>query len=255
MKENYINRLGEKAINNQGLKMWIKEYRNCDDIDVIFEDKTIVKNKQYSKFKNGSIKNPNFCTVYNIGYIGIGKYKPIKDNKGTKEYITWCSMLQRCYSKHYHKKQPTYIDCIVCPEWHNFQNFAEWFNENYYEIEGERMCLDKDILIKRNKIYSPDTCLIVPQSINSLFVRRQNDRSKYYIGVHFNKKIKKYVAICSLGKGKIKDLGYYDTPEEAFECYKEAKENEIKRIADLYKDKIPQILYEAMYSYQVEITD
>ena len=54
---------------------------------------------------------------------------------------------------------------------------------------------------------------------------------------------------------KLINLGTFPTIEEAFDAYKIAKEKEIKRIADEYKDKIPQKLYDAMYSYKVEITD
>lgn len=36
---------------------------------------------------------------------------------------------------------------------------------------------------------------------------------------------------------------------------KEFKENYIKEVANEYKDKIPQKLYEAMYRYKVEIDD
>ena len=47
----------------------------------------------------------------------------------------------------------------------------------------------------------------------------------------------------------------FDTPEEAFQTYKEFKENYIKQVADEYKDKIPEKLYEAMINYKIEITD
>ena len=63
------------------------------------------------------------------------------------------------------------MDCSVYEGWHNFQNFAKWYEDNYYEIEEEQMHLDKDILVKGNKVYSPDTCVFVPETINGLFVK------------------------------------------------------------------------------------
>ena len=50
----------ESKIANNGQRMTIIEYRSSNDIDIEFEDGTIVKNKSYSAFKNGAIKNPNF---------------------------------------------------------------------------------------------------------------------------------------------------------------------------------------------------
>ena len=50
-----------------------------------------------------------------------------------------------------------------------FQEYGQWFDDNYYEIKGERMALDKDILVKHNKIYSPETCIFVPQTINCMW--------------------------------------------------------------------------------------
>lgn len=159
-------------------------------------------------------------------------------------------MLERCYSKEFHKTHPTYKDCEVCEEWLNFQNFATWYIDNYYVVENQTMCLDKDILYKGNKIYSPDTCIFVPQEINTLFVKRNKSRGKYPIGVYYSKEKNKYRSM--LGKTH---LGYFDTPEGAFNVYKKAKERHIKEIADKYKCDIPKKLYEAMYEYKVDIID
>ena len=169
-------------------------------------------------------------------------------------------MMQRCYDPKFHKKYPTYINCEVCEEWHNYTNFGKWFNENYYEVSGEKMGLDKDILNKGNKIYSPENCIFVPNNINVLFVKSDNNRGEYPIGVYFNKRDKKFVAQCNFydfktNKTKQKYLGYYNTPDEAFKAYKEFKEQNIKKVADHYKDLIPVKLYDALYKYEVEITD
>ena len=117
------------------------------------------------------------------------------------------------------------------------------------------MHLDKDRLIKGNKIYSPKTCIFVPQTINSLFIKNNSVRGELPIGVSRNKKTKKYASNITIESTCSVFLGYFDTPEEAFYSYKEAKEKEIKRVADEYKDKIPQKLYEAMYNYEVDIND
>ena len=120
------------------------------------------------------------------------------------------------------------------------------------------MELDKDILYKGNKIYSRETCIFVPQKINSLFVKRDNDRGDCPIGVHPNSS-GNYQVHCSNGYGKQIPLGTYSSKEEAFSVYKNYKEKLIKDVIDSYEGKIPEPHYSklrnAMYNYKVEIDD
>ena len=193
-------------------------------------------------------------SVFGVGFLGQGKYKCKKDGKITKEYKEWNSMIERGFSEIYKNKYPSYKDVIVDEYFYNFQNYGYWREQNYYEIEGERMELDKDILIKNNKIYAPDKCIFVPQRINYLFTKHQNARGNYPIGVTYDKRCDKYIARCNTLNDR-KYLGRYNTPEEAFLAYKEFKEAYIKEIANEYKERIPNRLYEAMYEWKVEITD
>lgn len=258
---NKIDRTGETGYNNFGSKIIITKYKNNIDVDIYFpEYDWIAKNKQYNNFKNGKISCPYERRIYGVGYLGEGNYKVRENGKLTKCYNTWQNMLQRCYDDKYHEKQPTYINCEVCEEWHNYINFGDWFTNNYYEIEGQRMHLDKDILNKGNKIYSPDTCVFVPNNINLLFTKCDNSRGDYPIGVSREKKSKRFRADCRIydyeeNKSKSKHLGYYNTPQQAFSAYKQFKEQYIKQVADYYKDQIPQELYNALYNYEVDIDD
>lgn len=256
------DRLGEINISNEGYEMKIVKYNNARDILVEFQDEYKAKvHTEYKHFKKGNVKNPYHKNVYNIGYIGEGKYKSKINGKQTNAYIIWCNMLQRCYDPYYINKHLSYINCYVCDEWLNFQNFAEWFYKNIYKCNNERMALDKDILIKGNKIYSPKTCLIVPERINKLFIKSDIARGEYPIGIYYNEKANKLQVQCSIidvnGKRKKKNLGYYSLTQikEAFDCYKNFKENYIKQVAEEYKDLIPNDIYRAMIRYEVEIND
>ena len=135
---------------------------------------------------------------------------------------------------------------------------GEWINENYYEIPGEKMCLDKDILCKGNKVYSRELCIFVPQKINNLFIKRNNLRGNSPIGVTLNSS-GSYEVKCNNAYGKYIYLGSYSTEEEAFRVYKQYKEEVIKEVIDSYEGKIPEPHYSrlktAMYNYKVEITD
>ena len=259
MGRNTIDKTGEKNYNTFGSEMIIIKYRTNKDIDVYFpEYDWTFKGVTYQHFKNGLIKCPYEKRTFGVGYLGEGEYKTKENGKLTRVYETWCNMIRRCYDEKIHKKRPTYKDCSASEEFHNFQNFGMWDKDNYYKIEGEQMCLDKDILVKGNKIYSPETCIFVPNTINLLFIKNDNKRGKSLIGTSPFKG--KYVAQCRIinpetGKSKNEYLGRYETQEEAFKVYKYYKERNIKEIADYYKEQIPQILYNTLYNYEVEITD
>lgn len=146
-------------------------------------------------------------------------------------YQKWMSMLTRCYSAKYQARQPTYIGCEVSPEWLTFSAFAVWFNEN--NVDGWQ--LDKDLKSQNNKIYGHDECLFVPQSVNKLLIGRDSCRGIYPKGVSFYKQSNKFLAEVRIN-GKKKRLGYCKTPELARTAYVEAKNSEILRQADLYKE-------------------
>ena len=253
------DRTGEENINTFGSKMIIKAYRNRMDIDVYFpEYDWTFKNAKYQHFESGRMKCPYEKRYYGIGYLGEGKYKVKENGKTTKYFDVWFRMLQRCYDPKYQEKYPTYKGCKVEEYLLNFQHMGRWIEENYYEVPGERMHLDKDILCKGNKIYSRETCIFVPHRINTLFIKCDKSRGKNPIGVT-PRESGNYQASCRNGCGKSISLGTYKTKEEAFQVYKQYKEKVIKEVIDSYEGKIPKPFYsrlkEAMYNYEVEIDD
>ena len=254
------DRTGEESYNKFGSKMVIKEYRKAIDIDIYFpEYDWTFKHTRYNDFKKGKIKCPYEARYYGVGYLGEGKYKVKEDGKNSDEYKIWYDMLRRCYCPKYQEKQSAYKGCSVEEYLLNFQNMGEWIEENYYEVPGEIMCLDKDILCKGNKIYSRNKCIFVPERINTLFTKADKSRGKLPIGIVEDNRTHHFRARCStLDKnGKIKrvELGSYKTHEEAFIHYKQFKEKYIKQVADEYKPYIPKELYEAMYRWEVDIDD
>ena len=254
-----IDIYGEESYNKFGSKMVIKEYRKNYDIDVYFpEYNWTFENTTYQNFKKGTIKCPYEPRYYGKGYLGEGEYKVKEKGKLKREYLIWHSMLQRCYDPKYQERYPTYKGCKVEEYLLNFQHMGEWIEENYYEVAGERMHLDKDILCKGNKVYSREICIFVPQRINKLFTKCDKNRGKNPIGVSPTSS-GKYRAYCCDENGKYKHLGSYSTEEEAFLVYKNYKERVIKEVIDSYEGIIPEPFYsrlrEVMYNYRVEIDD
>ena len=250
-------RLGETVMQNCGEIAYIVEYVDSQNITVQFKTSGELVKTRYGVFVKGLVKSHFTPSVYGVGIKGL---QPTVDENGEQldSYRCWADMLRRCYSIKYQEKKPTYKDCSVCDDWLYYPNFKNWYDTNYYEINNKTSQLDKDVLIKGNKVYSAYTCVFVPNFINTLFTKRQNDRGELPIGVTYNKRDKKYVAQLSIfkdGRSTQKHLGSFNTANEAFEVYKQNKEDYIKEVADNYKDKIPAELYEAMYSYRVDIDD
>lgn len=198
-------------------------------------------------------KDPYEKTVLNIGYVGNGKYNYIEDKY---VYKSWSHMITRCYDTKYSDKFPTYVGCKVDEYFHNFQNFAEWYYNNIWIHDGKSY-LDKDILIKGNKTYSPNNCILVDNNINCMFTKNYAKRGKYPIGVSIDKRYGSIRAYIYTEDNK-RSMKYCKSIDEAFMLYKNSKERYIKRVADNYKSKYPNFpnkLYEALYNYEVEIDD
>ena len=258
-------RLEEKRLNKQGCLATIIEYNGANDMVVQFQDAYKEKvHTSYRHFLSGDVENPYYPSVYGVGILGA-KYPAKINKKMTKEYDTWFQMIRRCFDKKVKDKQPTYKDVTCCEEWLLFENFYEWLHsqpnfDKWYRgrYNKERWCLDKDILIKGNKVYSPETCCLVPNNVNVLFTNRKNYRGNLPIGVirHGNKFCAKCMNPFTDNKSQ-EYLGDYSTPEEAFQAYKKYKESIIKQVAELEysKGNITKQCYEAMMNYEVEFTD
>ncbi len=188
--------------------------------------------------------------VYGVGINDRSVATRIK-GKQTKEYILWSGMLQRCYSKPYLEKQPTYIGCSVSDNFKYYHLFHAWCQIQIgFGKEGYQ--LDKDLLIKGNKLYSEDTCVFIPSVLNSILLKTAAGRGLLPIGV--SKNGKGFTAKCTI-YGKYKSLGTFDTPELAFGVYKNFKEAHIKTQAEVYKDSIDPRAYQALINYKVDIED
>ena len=244
-------RIGEVHQNTHtGQLMTIIAYENARNVTVRFEDGTEIPKMAYQSIKEGTVRNPNRPVAYGHGYIGIGEYQTSKNGRHLPEYKMWSAILERCYSERFLEENQHYIGTTVCEEWLSFQNFAKWYHENHYTVGNERMHIDKDVIGKGQKYYSPEYCLIVPAYINSMMVgERKRDKSNDLpLGVRIHGcNYSSYIQV----KNEYTCLGVFNTPNEAHQAYKEAREHAIKEVAEEYKDRIPTKVYEALLAYEV----
>lgn len=169
----------------------------------------------------------------------------------TRSGATWQNMQGRCKVDGYlQKKEPAYIGCTV--GFLDFQHFAEWsvvqigYNKGFH--------LDKDILSKNNKIYSPDSCVYVPASLNKFFNTRKNHRGACPIGTYWDTKRQLFVAQSSFD-GKYHYLGGYEQSFDAFLAYKQFKEEVAKQLAHKWEGVVDPRVIVSLLDYKVDIGD
>ena len=195
---------------------------------------------------NGLVKDRMYPSVYGVGITG--EKIPVVDGKRCKQRELWVRMLDRCYSKG--KNKPTYEGCSVSENFKYYPFFKEWCEKQIgFDVKG--FALDKDILVKGNKVYSEDACVFVPQEINNILTYKKSTNKGLSASVALQKSGRYSV---SFRKDRItQNLGRFDTPEEAFQAYKQAKEAYIKEVAEKWKGDIDPRVYEALMNWTVEI--
>ena len=231
----------------------IVKYNDNKNVEIQFLNTGYETLVQLVHIKNGDVKDRYLPSVCGVGIIGT-KYPVSEGGRDTKDYALWKRMLERCYSDSYQKKRPTYKGCKVSDNFKSYEYFYEWCHSQIgFGVDGFE--LDKDLLIKGNKVYSESTCVFLPQEINKVLIKSEKMRGKHLIGVCWHNTKKAFMAQVSKNKAGLEYLGYFKTELEAFNAYKTAKESFIKEQAEEWKDKIDVRAYEALMNYTVEISD
>lgn len=163
-------------------------------------------------------------------------------------YSTWTRMLDRCYSKTFHKHRPSYIGCSVCKEWHIFSNFKAWMETQDYE----GLQLDKDLLIRGNRVYSPESCCFISLQVNSFLLEGSTRRGAYKIGCYLDKRRNKFHASCTnpfKGPGVKEFLGYFSSEDEAHKAWLVKKLELAKLLAHDLDEKLASALVKRYENY------
>jgi len=140
------------------------------------------------------------------------------------------------------------------------KTFVKWYLEHYYEVDGEEMDVDKDLFGDGSGMYHPDFCCILPKGLNAMlanskkpYFKGKTEENSLPLGVRYNSKLKKYYGeITFTGTEKPIPLSYYDTPEEAFAEYKVMKQADICRVSAMYKESIPDYIYDRLLKVEVK---
>lgn len=191
-------------------------------------------------------------SVCGVGFCDI---KVGDRRKPDIEYKYWSNMLHRCYSEKFSLQKPTYVGCSVDDRWLTYSNFKKDIRE-MVGFGNLNWALDKDIIIKGNKVYSRDTCCFVPREINNLIANRRLGRGSLPLGVSFSNRgvMKPYLAKCSVD-GRTVNLGAFETPDEAHLTYKKFKESWIREKAIEYQGVIDGRALNSLLNWEIHVDD
>jgi hypothetical protein len=198
--------------------------------------------------------------VHGVGVNDLGYrtqvYEYVTENGGKrirkhvfrcKYYEAWTNMLQRCYSKKSLERNPSYIGTSVCSEWLSATAFKKWMEQQDWQDKS----LDKDIIVPKSKLYSPETCAFVLKATNSFVIASDASRGDYPIGVHLVKRTGKYHAQCGNPFSEEREhLGYFSTPEEAHEAWRKRKHDLAQLVAARESDSRVVEALKKRYSFE-----
>lgn len=241
---------GDTIKNQEGYEFTLKHIE--DRVATLVDKQGRVFEVGYGYLKNGGFSYPYHRSVVGVGYYGVGKFFAKEGGLHTKEYADWISMLKRCYKSK--EANNTYKDKSVVEEWHNFQAFAEWATAQM-NFGRDGWDLEKDLIVKNNKVYSPSTCAYLPREINSFIKRKNFNGLPLGVDIAYNYDGSPYYRTQARENGRNICLGRFYNLEEAFMSYKVHKEGLAKALAMKWKDQIPELAFNALYNYTVEITD
>ncbi len=239
MMEKCYNKTYNKALRDGHLKGLLIT-TNCKELAMTTANNT--RNIERGQSRKAKL-------IYGVGFNSKGAHKTAVNYKHTPTYVRWKNMLERCYSEKFQDRQPAYIGCSVADEWHDFQVFAEWCANHEHSDMG--YCLDKDLLIPNNKIYSPSTCCFVPNELNVLLVNRAAKRGAYPQGVTAETRYGGFYARLKIN-GKAINLGRFDCPNKAYQAYKVAKEEYVKEKAIEWQDRIACNVFQSLMNWTLD---
>lgn len=241
----HSHRCGDfKIISIDNLRVEI-EFLNTGNVGVFRKDHV----------KEGKVKDQKAPLTFGVGYTDGEITKNMKEGH-LLYYRYWKQILERGYCQKLKQKHPSYKDVTVCKDWHSLKNFRVWFEENYRE-DWVGYNIDKDLICdqRKEKIYSPDTCVFLPPRLNTLIIKKYHNRKgkTLPVGVTKKSKGKRYCARCQVGEKQPYVIGYFDDPDTAWESYRDFKQKYIQDLTEDYfsKDLIDQRAYKALMSYKV----
>lgn len=246
-------KVGDVGSNNKGLQYEVVKYVTRFEVYVRFAKTNNIQKTTTMSIKEGYVRDCMSPSVAGVGFLGRSVSNKLSRLERTL-YSLWRGMIYRCYDERSlsRAKNESYNYCKVHKDWHNFSNFYKWASLHY----KEGLELDKDLLIKGNKVYSEDTCVFLTPRLNKIMLNNSKGRGTTPLGSSFEADTQSYRVRYS-AEGKDKHVGRFDCPIEAFNAYKEVKEKHIQAMAteDYNLGLISEVVYKALLKFKINEND
>ena len=224
--------VGNRFTNRYGTEYEIIEYINPDRRLIKFLDNYgFIKEVNIMSIKGCKVKNPYDKRIFGVGMLGeISTMESLHIK--SHSYNVWREVIRRVYNEKERFKFKSYGSCHVCEEWLIYANFKLWYDTTYpIHIKDIKFNLDKDLLQQNieNKVYSPETCIWLPEKINKYLVNFTKENT----GSSFDKDRNKWQSSgTDFYTNKTIHYGRYNTKEEATYRYKLGKNIQNKNARD-----------------------
>lgn len=217
----------------------VVEYTNSRQVEVKFLDTGTTRVTRVDVLKKGNLEDPYVPRKIGGSFIGIGPYKKTTHKK---HYQLWTGVLSRSCSERFKLIRPSYENVSVSEEWRNFQEFADWCeNQQGFNCGWD---LDKDLLSPyEGKLYSPTTCCFLPPHINNALQISSPEHTLPGISVRG----KAYRV--SYGKGSERQCRTFKDEVDAFLWYCQVKDSKIHSLAEEYKALLDERAYYALSNF------
>jgi len=257
-------KIGDILTNNEGYNLQVVDYHGANNVLIRWLDCGTEEITASGNISRGMIRYLNKRSVFGVGYLGYGRFVPGEKRleHGQQRLPShlhrhWRHVLERTVAD---RDIARYEDCKIVSEWHNLQNFCNWAieqpNHNSKESNGRYWAIDKDIVCKGNRIYGPEFCVFVPNEVNVFFTKKEiGNAGLPGVNIIHAKNVRwktGYIARCTTPGKPREYLGFYDTPEEAFAVYKEAKEKAARVLAGMWEGRLDHRVIESLHKFTVD---
>lgn len=213
------------------------------------KDEKLAQKEERSKLAQEKVLARKARKICGVGTNDIG------EPANSPYYSRWSGMLQRGHSEKFKTKYSSYKDKYVSDGWLFISAFKSWMETQQWQ----GLELDKDILVKGNNVYSPETCAFVPSFVNSSLCLSTSNRGLHPLGVTYHQAEGKFFSKIK-SRGTVKALGYFDKALDAHREWQIAKVVELENtISDYqrmscFRTDVADALMGRVWSLRLEIS-
>lgn len=144
----------------------------------------------------------------------------------TQSYTRWNDMKKRCRKgMEPNWKWLTYADTEMSTEFQDYQKFVPWHMAQI-GYGFDKYHIDKDLILPGNRVYGPDTCVLLPAALNQFICVKRNFGAALPTGVYMLRG--RFCGSMNVD-GKTIYLGLFPSAESAHEAYVERKDLEARK--------------------------